>query len=126
MTRLTEPLRRRTARRAALVLACAAMAIAPPAFAHWTYIDSYASGTYGVGGTFSTPGYGHRHLERVYHQAGTSWCTWYHRTSGADVAQICNTANPTEWWVENDYAKTQCHNVNDSSGTRWTCQTTVT
>ena len=117
----------RARRLVAVAVTCAVVAIAPPAaVAHWSYIYSYATGVYGVGGLYSTPGYGHRHLRRVWHEQYYTWCTHYRLTNGDIVAGICDYWNPTGGWVEVSYAATQCYNYNDSSGTRWTCQTTVT
>ncbi len=125
--RIFSLLRSRATRRLAVVAVCGAFAIAPPAaVAHWSYIYSYATGIYGAGGTYSTPGYGHRHLRRVWHEQYYWWCTHYRLTDGSVIYGVCSTDNPTGGWVEVGYAATQCHNVNDNSGTRWTCQTTVT
>jgi hypothetical protein len=126
MRRYAERLRPVARRRTAVVIACFALITAPPTLAHWSYIDQYATGVNGATGTFLTPGYGHRHLNRVWHSAGRTWCVWYRLTNGNQVANTCDTNNPTGGWVENAYAKAACHNSNDISGVQWTCETTVT
>ena len=111
----------------AVVAACAALAFAPPAaLAHWSYVYSYATGFNGSGGLYSTPGFGHRHLRRVWHEWGTWWCTWYYRTDQTVAAHTCDYVNPVGGWVEISYAAVFCYNWTDESGVRWTCQTTVT
>jgi hypothetical protein len=113
-------------KKVALFAVCAVMALAPPAaYAHWNSVLTYAQGTFGVGGVFSTTGYDHRHFNRVWHQYGYTWCVWWHLTDGSNVAVTCDYVNPTEWPYEVGYAKAQCHNTNDNSGVKWTCQTTT-
>jgi hypothetical protein len=113
-------------RRIPLLVACVGLAILPPvAYAHYNEQLTYASGTFGVGGVFTTTGFDHRHYNQVWHQPGYTWCVWYKLTNDDNVAVVCDASNPTRWGGEIGYAKAQCHNTNDNSGVRWTCQTTT-
>jgi hypothetical protein len=123
--RVVPRLRSRRLNAFALFVACALALLPPAAYAHYNSVLTYAQGTFGVGGVFSTTGFNHRHFNRVYHASGYTWCVWYGLTDGSIVAQLCNTANPTVWNGEIGYAKAQCHNTNDNSGVTWTCQTTT-
>lgn len=90
-------------------------------------IISYASGSYGAGGYYSTPGQAPRDWNRVYHQPGYRWCLYYEAPPGTINQYECQTSpypNPFWWNHAGGYAYAWCQNVNDNSGTIWTCQTT--
>ena len=108
-----------------VVLAVAA-AIPAIAFA-WSWFP-YAQGKGGVNGQYSTIGYGPREGNRVYHELGYTWELWYQHVGGGISPVTYGSANPLVWSYnghsDDSYAKSWCSNVNDNSGTTWTCQST--
>lgn len=107
------------------LVGCVVAFLLPVAVAYaTTEIFTYATGTYGVNGWFKTTGFAPRNLNRVWHNAGYYWGVAYENQVGDTYAIVTNTANPTAYNGSTLYAKSDCHNLNDNSGTTWTCQTT--
>jgi hypothetical protein len=118
----------RRRRIASLIVSLAAtLLLAGPstlAYAHYTQQLTYATGVYGVNGTYSTPGYDHRQYNQVWHQIGKLWSVYY--WTGSETAGYeLSSGNPTRWPGEIGYAIARCHNHTDDSGVQWTCQTTT-
>lgn len=108
------------------VLACLIGALSLPAIAYAYEIFTYAQGVYGVGGTYHTTGEAPRAFNRVYHQSGYYWDVYYCQDGRNPpcFGEVLDYHNPTYANGGASYAKSFCHNVNDNSGTTWTCQTT--
>jgi hypothetical protein len=86
---------------------------------------NYAQGQSGVGGSWCTCGWNHRHYNRVWHQPGYAWVIHYEiNTSPFYAGLVNNTSNPTSWPNEIGYAVAHAGNQNDNSEVLWTAQTT--
>ena len=120
-------------RKRLLVLACLTVIFLPPAMAYATSTFFYYWNTNHPGVTGMTPGYAARNYNEVWHQFGY----WFHVNYcmvGDPLPEsypnycphglVMNTENPTQWMHPNGYAQSRCHNWNDTSGVRWTCQST--
>lgn len=108
------------------VAACVAVVALLAAAGGWAHLPqfTYASGSGGVGGVYpGSDAYNHRDYNQVWHN---DCCTWgvFYVSGGIIYGWVRNTSNPTKWPNEIGYATMKCENVNDNSGTTWTCQST--
>ena len=110
--------------RRVLLLACLALALIPPVAAWAGTQITYAQGTNGVGGTYSTTGYAPRDYNQVWHTSGYFWQVYYTDTAGYAHGWYRSSANPTRWPGSISYGKAKCYNEDDNSFAQWTCQTT--
>lgn len=105
------------------VLGTLALVGAATAFA--SYVLPYASGEFHAGESFTTPGYGPRDYNRVYHHAGGNWWLRYCHVDGSCSNIYPGSVNPLVDAHNDSYGKAWCHNVDDNYATIWTCQTTT-
>jgi hypothetical protein len=114
-----------------LALVVAVVALVLPAIGSAWVVQTYKQDTYLVGGIWSTsgspPAFANRAFNRVWHEAGYEW--------GVSYCYSVDTSNCTWWWFTSsnptvddftgsaNNARARCNNVDDNSGTMWTCQT---
>src|SRR2546429_3511220 len=104
----------RRSRRILLLVACLLLVLIPTTLAYAGTNLNYAQGYYGAGGSFSTPGFGPRDYNRVWHQSGYEWWVYYAHTNGDVICFRDNTSNPTSCPYSNSYAKSWCSNITDN------------
>lgn len=97
--------------------------VLPPAVAFAGTQYNYAQG-YNQPTLYWRTGYDAHDYNRVWHQYGPTWEVFYQTTDGGIYGDVENSNNPTSWPNPIGYAEAWCHNINDSSGVLWTCQTT--
>lgn len=109
----------------AVVTVClAAIALTSPVQAHLAQY-TYASGSSQPYSVFpGTEYWNHRDYNQVWHNANFTWGVFYVTTDRIIHGWVRDTANPTRWGGEIGYATPKCENVNDTSGTTFTCQST--
>lgn len=115
--------RRRCVGRRLLVLTCLALILIPPTVAYASTQFDYASGVYGVGGTYNTTGYANRDYNQVWHASGKEWEVWYDNGT-TSFCFVDNTNNPTKCSGGAVSSISYAHNFTDNSGVTWTAQTT--
>jgi len=111
-------------RLATIVAAVAVLALVGAGSAAAWVVLTYRQDANLVGGSWTTPGYGPREWNRVYHHAGYDWWLRYCHVDGSCSNIYPGNVNPLVDPHGDSYGKAWCHNVDDNSGTIWTCQTT--
>ncbi len=106
------------------LVAISAVVMVASAYAHLPQF-TYASGSSQPYSAF--PGweaFNHRDYNQAWHHAGYTWGVYYVTTDRVIHAWVRDTANPTKWPNEIGYATIYCENVDDTTGTVFTCQST--